>query len=34
MHDMMDGGMNWGTGLGIVVLVLVVAALLKYVFFR
>lgn len=37
MHDMM-GAMGWGMGLagliGIVVLVLVIAALVKYVFFR
>jgi hypothetical protein len=38
MHDMMGGGMMWGMGLlgifGVAVLVLVVAALVKYVFFR
>jgi hypothetical protein len=38
MHDMMGSGMMWGMGvLGvvtIVVLALVVAALVKYVFFR
>jgi hypothetical protein len=38
MHDMMGSGMMWGMGvLGIatiVVLTLVVAALVKYVFFR
>jgi hypothetical protein len=38
MQHMMDGGMMWGMGLGgLVVLVLVVlaiAALVKYVFFR
>jgi hypothetical protein len=38
MHDMMSGGMMWGMGLiGIllvVVLILVLAALIKYVFFR
>jgi hypothetical protein len=38
MHDMMGGGMMWGMGvaglLGIVVLVLVIAALVKYLFFR
>lgn len=37
MHDMM-GVMGWGMGvaglLGILVLVLVIAALVKYVFFR
>ncbi len=37
MHDMM-GAMGWGMGLasliGILVLVLVIAALVKYVFFR
>ena len=37
MHDMM-GAMGWGMGLagliGILVLVLVIAALTKYVFFR
>lgn len=38
MHDMMGGSMMWGMGLagiiGIVVLVLAVAALVKYLFFR
>ncbi|EFI53378.1 Uncharacterised protein [Afipia felis] len=38
MHNMMGEGMMWGMGLfgviGIVVLVLVIAALVKYVFFR
>ena len=38
MHDMMGGGMTWGMGVvslvGIVVLVLVIAALVKYLFFR
>lgn len=38
MHDMMGGGMMWGMGIvgfvGIVVLVLVIAALVKYLFFR
>ena len=38
MHDMMGGGMMWGMGVvslvGIVVLVLVIAALVKYLFFR
>lgn len=37
MHDMM-GTMGWGMGLagliGLLVLVLVIAALVKYVFFR
>jgi uncharacterized membrane protein len=37
MNGMMDGGMMWGMGLfgilGIVVLVLLVAALVKYLFF-
>lgn len=36
MNDMMDGGMMWGMGLfgilGIVVLALLVAALIKYLF--
>ena len=35
---MMDGGMMWGMGLGgliaLILLVLVIAALVKYVFFR
>jgi hypothetical protein len=38
MNDMMGGGMMWGMGLagliGIVVIVLVIAALIKYLFFR
>jgi hypothetical protein len=38
MHDMMGGGMMWGMGfvslLVTVVLVLLIAALVKYVFFR
>lgn len=38
MHDMMGGGMMWGMGVvglvGILVLVLVIAALVKYLFFR
>ena len=39
MHDMMtDTGMMWGMGVGswlvVLVLVLLVAALIKYVFFR
>jgi hypothetical protein len=38
MHDLMGGGMMWGMGLfGLVALVavlLVIAALVKYVFFR
>lgn len=35
MHDMMGEGMMWGMGLLVVlVLVLVVTALIKYVFFR
>lgn len=38
MHDMMGGGMMWGMGVvglvGIVVLLLVIAALVKYLFFR
>ncbi len=37
MHDMV-GGMGWGMGLvgliGVLVLALVIAALVKYVFFR
>jgi hypothetical protein len=37
MHDMMSG-MGWGMGLagllGIAVLLLVIAALVKYIFFR
>lgn len=38
MHDMMNGGMMWGMGLfgliGLIVLGLVIAALVKYLFFR
>ena len=38
MNDMMGGGMMWGMGivgiLGLAVIVLVIAALIKYVFFR
>jgi hypothetical protein len=38
MHDMMGGGMMWGMGLfgvvALVVLVLIAAALVKYLFFR
>ena len=38
MDEMMHGHMMWGMGIagliGLVVLVLVVAALIKYVFFR
>jgi hypothetical protein len=38
MQHMMDGGMMWGMGLGgfilLIVLILVIAALVKYVFFR
>jgi len=38
MHDMMGEGMMWGMGLfgllGLVVALLVIAALVKYVFFR
>ena len=38
MQHMMDGGMMWGMGLGgliaLILLVLVIAALVKYVFFR
>ena len=38
MQDMMDGGMMWGMGLGglivLVVVALVIAALVKYVFLR
>jgi hypothetical protein len=38
MNDMMGSGMMWGMGLaglvGIVVTVLVIAALIKYLFFR
>lgn len=34
MHDTFMWGMGWGHLLGIVVIVLVIAALIKYVFFR
>ena len=38
MHGMMNPDMMWGMGafglLGVIVLVLVIAALVKYVFFR
>jgi hypothetical protein len=38
MQHMMDGGMMWGMGLGgviaLILLILVIAALVKYVFFR
>ncbi len=38
MNDMMGSGMMWGMGLagllGIIVIVLVIAALIKYLFFR
>ena len=38
MQDMMSGGMMWGMGLfgvvALVVLVLLAAALIKYLFFR
>jgi len=38
MQKMMDGGTMWGVGLGgliaLIILVLVIAALVKYVFFR
>lgn len=38
MRDMMDGGMMWGMGafglVGLVVLILVIAALIKYLFFE
>jgi hypothetical protein len=38
MHDMMGGGMMWGMGLfglvSLVVVLLVIAALVKYLFFR
>ena len=38
MHDLTSGGMMWGMGLfgllALVVAVLVIAALVKYVFFR
>ena len=37
MQHMMDGGMMWGMGLGgliaLILLVLIIAALVKYVFF-
>ena len=37
MQHMMDGGMMWGMGVGgliaLILLVLVIAALVKYVFF-
>ncbi|MDW9377861.1 hypothetical protein GOC57_28525 [Sinorhizobium meliloti] len=38
MNDMMGGGMMWGMGgigiLALLMIVLVIAALIKYVFFR
>jgi hypothetical protein len=38
MQNIMDGGMMWGTGIGgliaLILLVLIIAALVKYVFFR
>jgi hypothetical protein len=38
MQHMMDGGMMWGMGLGgliaLIILILVIAALVKYVFYR
>jgi hypothetical protein len=38
MYDLMNGGMMWGIGwgglLGVVVVVLVIAALAKYLFFQ
>jgi hypothetical protein len=38
MHDLMGGGMMWSMGrfwlLGLVLLLLAIAALVKYVFFR
>ncbi|MBB5256029.1 hypothetical protein HNP83_000727 [Rhizobium leguminosarum] len=38
MNDMMGGGMTWGMGLagflGLVVVVLLIAALVKYLFYR
>ena len=38
MQHMMDGGMMWGMGIGglidLVLIVLLIAALVKYVFFR
>ena len=38
MHNMMGGAMSWGMGISslilIVVVILVIAALVKYLFFR
>jgi hypothetical protein len=38
MHDLMGGGMMWGMGLfglvALIVVLLVIAALVEYVFFR
>jgi hypothetical protein len=38
MQQMMDGGMMWGMGLGgllvVVLVVLAIAALVKYIFFQ
>jgi hypothetical protein len=38
MHDLMGGGMMWGMGLfglvALIVVLLVIAALVKYVFFQ
>ena len=38
MHDMVNGGMMWGMGIGglvlIVLVLLAIAALVKYLFFR
>jgi hypothetical protein len=38
MHNMMDGGMMWGMGLAgllaLIVIILAIAALVKYLFFR
>jgi hypothetical protein len=38
MHDLMSGGMMWGMGLfglvAVIVVLLVIAALVRYVFFR
>ncbi len=38
MNDIMGGGMMWGLGLarllGLVVVILVIAALIKYLFYR
>ncbi len=38
MHDMMNPDMRWGMGalglLGVIILLLIIAALVKYVFFR